>query len=86
MALHRVTIGCATTGSREASMRGALALKWRWRKRRKAEGKSTDSPNLVGGPVQICWDILVLQGVMLDAAAIKLRSTEPDLASQLAEA
>lgn len=48
-------IGCSTTGSSEASMLGGLALKWRWRKQRQAEGKSTDKPNLVTGPVQICW-------------------------------
>lgn len=49
------TIGCSTTGSSEAAMLGGLALKWIWRKKRKAEGKSTDKPNLVTGPVQICW-------------------------------
>lgn len=48
-------IGCSTTGSSEAAMLGGLALKWAWRKRRQAEGKSTDKPNLVTGPVQICW-------------------------------
>lgn len=50
------TIGCSTTGSSEAAMLGGLALKWRWRQRREAEGKPTDTPNLVCGPVQICWD------------------------------
>lgn len=49
------TMGCSTTGSSEAAMLGGLALKWSWRKRRQAEGKSTDKPNLVCGPVQICW-------------------------------
>ena len=49
------TIGCSTTGSSEAAMLGGLALKWRWRKRRQAEGKPIDKPNLVTGPVQICW-------------------------------
>ena len=49
------TLGCSTTGSSEAAMLGGLALKWNWRKRREAEGKSTDKPNLVCGPVQICW-------------------------------
>ncbi|MPL91631.1 Glutamate decarboxylase [bioreactor metagenome] len=48
-------IGCSTTGSSEAAMLGGMALKWAWRKRRKAEGKSTEKPNLVTGPVQICW-------------------------------
>jgi len=49
------TIGCSTTGSSEAAMLGGLALKWKWRKRRKAKGKSTEAPNLIMGPVQVCW-------------------------------
>jgi len=49
------TIGCSTTGSSEAAMLGGLALKWQWRKRRTAAGKPADKPNLVCGPVQICW-------------------------------
>ncbi|TJZ77120.1 glutamate decarboxylase [Rhodococcus oryzae] len=53
---ERDTMGCSTTGSSEAAMLGGLALKWRWRQRRQAEGKPTDRPNLVCGPVQICWD------------------------------
>ena len=50
------TIGCSTTGSSEAAMLGGLALKWQWRKRRAAAGKPTDRPNLVCGPVQVCWE------------------------------
>ncbi|HRK86787.1 glutamate decarboxylase [Alcaligenes sp. CHO6] len=49
------TLGCSTTGSSEAAMLGGLALKWAWRKKRSAAGLSTDKPNLVCGPVQICW-------------------------------
>lgn len=49
------TLGCSTTGSSEAAMLGGLALKWSWRKKRLAQGKSTDKPNLICGPVQICW-------------------------------
>lgn len=49
------TQGCSTTGSSEAAMLGGLALKWKWRKRREAEGKPADKPNLICGPVQICW-------------------------------
>jgi glutamate decarboxylase len=49
------TIGCSTTGSSEAAMLGGLALKWNWRKRRSAKGLPTDKPNLVMGPVQVCW-------------------------------
>ncbi|ASP34990.1 glutamate decarboxylase [Labrenzia sp. VG12] len=50
-----VTQGCSTTGSSEAAMLGGLALKWKWRKKREAEGKPADKPNLICGPVQICW-------------------------------
>ncbi|MCD9197969.1 glutamate decarboxylase [Aeromicrobium wangtongii] len=49
------TMGTSTTGSSEAAMLGGMALLWKWRERRRAEGKSTDRPNLVTGPVQICW-------------------------------
>jgi glutamate decarboxylase len=49
--------GCSTTGSSEAVMLGALALKWRWRERMRAAGKATDKPNLVtGANVQVCWE------------------------------
>jgi glutamate decarboxylase len=49
--------GCSTTGSSEAVMLSALALKWRWRARRQAAGQSTDRPNLVtGANVQVCWE------------------------------
>jgi glutamate decarboxylase len=51
------TIGCSTTGSSEAAMLGGLAMKWRWRERRRKQNKPTDKPNLVMGiNVQICWD------------------------------
>jgi glutamate decarboxylase len=51
--------GCSTTGSSEAAMLGGLALKRRWQKRREAEGKPTDKPNLVMGiNVQVCWEKL----------------------------
>ena len=36
-------------------MLGGMAALWRWRARRKAEGKPTDSPNFVCGPVQVVW-------------------------------
>lgn len=51
----KTTLGCSTTGSSEAAMLGGLALKWAWRAKRKKAGKSIDKPNLVTGPVQICW-------------------------------
>ncbi len=49
--------GCSTTGSSEAVMLAALALKWRWRARQRAAGQPTDRPNLVtGANVQVCWE------------------------------
>ena len=48
-------IGCSTIGSSEACMLGGLAALRRWRKKRQAAGKPTDRPNLVCGPVQVCW-------------------------------
>ena len=47
--------GCSTTGSSEAAMLGALAMKRRWQKKQQQQGKSCDRPNLITGPVQICW-------------------------------
>lgn len=49
------TMGCSTTGSSEAAMLGGMAMKWRWRDKMKALGKPTDKPNMICGPVQICW-------------------------------
>jgi glutamate decarboxylase len=38
-------------------MLGGMALKWRWRERRRAAGASVDRPNLVmGANVQVCWE------------------------------
>jgi glutamate decarboxylase len=48
-------MGCSTTGSSEASMLGGLALKRNWQKRRRGKQKRRAKPNLVCGPVQICW-------------------------------
>jgi glutamate decarboxylase len=51
------TTGARTQGSSEAIMLGALSLKWKWRQRREAAGKSTDKPNLVfGGDVHVVWE------------------------------
>jgi glutamate decarboxylase len=51
------TTGTSTQGSSEAIMLGALSLKWKWRQRREAEKKPTDSPNLVfGGDVHVVWE------------------------------
>lgn len=49
------TIGCSTTGSSEAAMLGGLALKWKWRQKNQKAGKPADKPNIITGPVQICW-------------------------------
>jgi glutamate decarboxylase len=50
-------VGTSTLGSSEAAMLCGMALKWRWRDRMKAQGKSTDRPNLVMGiNVQVCWE------------------------------
>lgn len=48
-------LGTSTIGSSEAAMLGGMALLWRWRDALKAQGKSIEKPNLVTGPVQICW-------------------------------
>ena len=48
-------VGTSTTGSSEAAMLGGMAMKRRWEAQRKAAGKSIDRPNLITGPVQICW-------------------------------
>jgi glutamate decarboxylase len=51
------TTGARTQGSSEAIMLGALALKWQWRKRREADDKPVDRPNLVfGGDVHVVWE------------------------------
>ncbi|MEZ5125286.1 MAG: glutamate decarboxylase [Thermoleophilia bacterium] len=49
------TMGTSTTGSSEAAMLGGMALLWKWRARRQAAGKPAEAPNIVTGPVQICW-------------------------------
>src|SRR6478736_2554271 len=49
--------GTSTTGSSEGCMLGGLALKRRWQQKRKAEGKSTEKPNIVMGyNVQVVWE------------------------------
>ena len=49
------TVGTSAVGSSEACMLAGMAAKWRWRAKRRAEGKSTDRPNMVCGPVQVVW-------------------------------
>ena len=49
--------GCSTIGSSEAAMLCGMAMKWNWRKKRKAQGKETSKPNFVtGSDVQVCWE------------------------------
>jgi len=51
-----VAPGASTIGSSEACMLGGMALKWAWRKKRRAGGLSADRPNLVlGTNTQVCW-------------------------------
>ncbi len=53
-------IGVSTVGSSEAMMLAGLAMKRAWQKNRKAQGKSTDKPNLIlGTNVQVCWEKFV---------------------------
>lgn len=49
-------VGTSTTGSSEAAMLGGLAAKFRWRARRRVAGADTTRPNMVCGPVQVCWE------------------------------
>ena len=54
---HDEATGTSTTGSSEAAMLAGMALKWRWRDRRRAAGEPSDRPNMVmGANVQVCWD------------------------------
>ncbi|MEM6690516.1 MAG: glutamate decarboxylase [Planctomycetota bacterium] len=45
------SIGCSTAGSSEAAMLGGMAMKRRW----EAKRQGTSKPNLITGPVQVCW-------------------------------
>jgi glutamate decarboxylase len=50
-------VGVSTIGSSEAVMLAGLALKWKWRARRKAQRKPADKPNMVmGSNVQVVWE------------------------------
>jgi glutamate decarboxylase len=63
---RQAAVGCSTTGSSEACMLGGMALLWRWRARRTANGAARvggvagagdEQPNLVmGANVQVCWE------------------------------
>ena len=47
--------GCSTTGSSEAAMLGGLAMKTKWRNKRRDAGKPATKPNLICGLVHTCW-------------------------------
>ncbi|MEQ8346726.1 MAG: glutamate decarboxylase [Sneathiellaceae bacterium] len=50
-------IGSSAIGSSEAVMLAGMAFKWKWRKRRQAQGKPADRPNMVlGSNVQVVWE------------------------------
>ncbi len=49
-------VGTSTVGSSEACMLGGMAMYWRWKEKRRKAGLPVDNPNIVTGPVQICWE------------------------------
>ena len=50
-------VGASAIGSSEAVMLAGMAMKWRWRARRKSAGKPSDKPNLImGSNVQVVWE------------------------------
>ncbi|MGH8224929.1 MAG: glutamate decarboxylase [Gammaproteobacteria bacterium] len=54
---HEEAVGASAIGSSEAVMLAGMAMKWLWRARRKAAGKSADKPNLImGSNVQVVWE------------------------------
>ncbi len=54
---HEEAVGASAIGSSEAVMLAGMAMKWRWRARRKAAGKAADKPNLImGSNVQVVWE------------------------------
>ena len=54
---HEHPVGVSAIGSSEAVMLAGMALKWRWRARRRSAGKPATAPNLVlGANVQVVWE------------------------------
>ncbi len=50
-------VGTSCVGSSEAIMLAVLAMKRRWRRKREAEGKPYDKPNIImSSAVQVCWE------------------------------
>lgn len=54
--LDHEPVGTSAIGSSEAILLGLLAHKWNWKKKREAQGKSTDKPNIIfGEDVHVVW-------------------------------
>ncbi|PON45427.1 Glutamate decarboxylase [Parasponia andersonii] len=54
---EETAVGVGTVGSSEAIMLAGLAFERKWQKKRRAEGKPFDKPNIVtGANVQVCWE------------------------------
>ena len=50
-------VGTSAIGSSEAVMLAGMALKWNWRAKMEAQGKSVGKPNLImGSNVQVVWE------------------------------
>jgi glutamate decarboxylase len=49
------SIGCSTIGSSEAATLAGIAMKIRWQRKRQMQRKSVARPNLICGPVHVCW-------------------------------
>ena len=83
------TMGCSTTGSSEAAMLAGMALKARWRAARRAQGRSVEKPNLVTGPVQVCWhkfcrywDVELREAPMEPGRYVMARQRQPPAATR----
>jgi glutamate decarboxylase len=69
-------------------MLGGLALKWRWRAGRQARGAPAGRPNLVCGPVQICWPKFAryfdveLRQIPLAGSALGMQPRHPPAAGE----
>ena len=51
------SVGASAIGSSEAIMLAGMAFKWNWKKRRKAQNRPSDKPNMVlGANVQVVWE------------------------------
>jgi glutamate decarboxylase len=51
---YSTCLGVSTIGSSEAIILGVLSAKRRWQIKRRAEGKSTEKPNLVSCLKMVC--------------------------------